>query len=94
MTTTIFFYSIEIFIDYLYLIVQSYVKVFQTNKILLSFFVPLMIYSNPHKDKSLILSDLKGKTGIYMWIHKESSRVYVGSPTDLSIRLGNYYSPS
>ena len=90
----LFFYSIEIFISYLYLVEQSYVEFFQTNEILLSFFVPLMIYSNPDKDKSLILSDLKGKTGVYMWIHKESSRIYVGSAIDLSIRLGNYYSPS
>lgn len=54
----------------------------------------MMIYPKPDRDKSRILSDLKGKTGIYMWTHKESSRVYIGSALDLSNRLGYYYTPS
>lgn len=78
----------------LLLIEQSNVDFSQTYEILLSFFVPVMIYHNPETDKSRILSDLKGKTGIYMWMHKESSRVYIGSALDLSIRLGYYYTPS
>jgi len=61
---------------------------------LLSIFVPVIIYPNPETDKSRILSDLKGKTGIYMWTHKQSSRVYIGSALDLSYRLSYYYTPS
>jgi group I intron endonuclease len=59
--------------------------------ILFSIFVPIMIY-NADKDKSQILTDLKGKAGIYMWIHKESGKRYIGSAFDLSSRLGNYLS--
>jgi group I intron endonuclease len=80
----------------LLLIEESNVEFLQTYDVLLSFFVPIMIYSNADTDKSRILSDLKGvhKTGIYMWSHKESGRVYVGSAVELSLRLGYYYTPS
>jgi len=47
-----------------------------------------MIYFNADTDKSQILSDNKGKVGIYMWTHIESGRRYVGSAVDLSKRLG------
>lgn len=59
--------------------------------ILFSIFVPIMIY-NADKDKSQILTDLKGKAGIYLWIHKESGKRYIGSAFDLSKRLKDYYS--
>lgn len=42
-------------------------------------------------EKSQILSDNKGKISIYMWIHLESGRRYVGSTLDSSIRLLKYY---
>jgi len=54
---------------------------------------PVIIYSNADTDKSQILTDNKGKTGIYLWIHKESNKKYVGSALDLSKRLSYYYSP-
>jgi hypothetical protein len=38
----------------------------------MSSFVPLMIYHNAETEKDKILKDNKGKTGIYMWIHKKS----------------------
>jgi len=43
-------------------------------KILLSTFVPVMIYSNIDTDKLQILKDTKGKTGVYIFIHKESGK--------------------
>jgi group I intron endonuclease len=69
---------------------------FQTHEILssLSFFVPIMIYPNAEIDKSRILSDTKGKTGIYMWVHLESGKRYVGSAFDISKRLSNYFNQS
>jgi group I intron endonuclease len=54
---------------------------------------PMIIYMNAETEKSQILSSNKGKTGIYQWIHKESGKIYIGSATDLSKRLRNYYSP-
>ena len=60
---------------------------------LLSSFVPVKIYHNADTEKSLILSDNKGKAGIYMWTHKETGKFYIGSAVDLSKRLSTYYSP-
>lgn len=53
----------------------------------------LIVYNNTETDKSQILSDNKGKTGIYLWTNKESGKRYVGSAVDLSRRLKDYYSP-
>ena len=60
----------------------------------LSSFVPVMIYYNLETDKSQILSDNKGKTGIYMWTHLEIGRIYIGSAFELFIRLNKYFTPS
>lgn len=64
----------------------------EETEILLSFFVPVMIYHNPDTDKSRILLESKGKTGIYLWTHKESGKIYIGSAFDLSKRLKDYFS--
>ena len=54
----------------------------------------VIIYLNAKTDRSSILSNNKGRAGIYMWTHLESGRIYVGSAFDLSKRLKNYYSPT
>src|SRR5690606_28603573 len=54
----------------------------------------VIVYSNAETDKSKILSDNKGKAGIYLWTHKESGKKYIGSAVDLSKRLKDYFSPS
>jgi hypothetical protein len=51
-----------------------------------------IIFNNAEIDKSQILSDNKGKAGIYLWTHKESGKRYVGSAFNLSKRLTNYFS--
>jgi group I intron endonuclease len=56
----------------------------------LTIFVPIMISSNADSDKSKILSDNKGKAGIYQWTHIESGKMYIGSAVNLSRRLKNY----
>jgi len=63
-----------------------------SSEFVLSSFVPVMIYHNLETDKSRILSDNKGKAGIYMWTHLKSGKRYIGSAVDLSKRLSNYYS--
>ena len=55
-------------------------------------FVPIVTYNNAETDKSKILSDNKGKAGIYQWTHIESGKIYIGSAIDLSKRLNRYYS--
>jgi group I intron endonuclease len=51
----------------------------------------VIVYSNAETDKSKILFDNKGKTGIYQWTHKGSGKIYIGSAVDLSKRLKKYY---
>lgn len=53
---------------------------------------PEIIYDNVEIDRSRILSDNKGRSGIYMFKHIESGKVYVGSSVDLSKRLSLYFS--
>jgi group I intron endonuclease len=52
----------------------------------------VIIYTNAETDKSQILSDNKGKAGIYQWTHKKSGKIYIGSAVDLSLRLKGYFS--
>lgn len=51
-----------------------------------------MIFHNADSDKSRILSDLKGKAGIYMWTNIESGKIYVGSAFNITERMYNYFS--
>lgn len=55
-------------------------------------FIPAIIYNNVETEKLQILKDNKSKAGIYLWVHKESGKNYVGSAVDLSTRLGKYFS--
>jgi hypothetical protein len=51
----------------------------------------VIVYNNADTDKSQILLDNKGKTGVYMWTHIETGKIYVGSAIDLSKRLSLYF---
>jgi group I intron endonuclease len=53
---------------------------------------PVIVYNNAETDRLQILSENKGKAGIYLWTHKETNKMYVGSAVDLSRRLKDYYS--
>jgi group I intron endonuclease len=63
-----------------------------SNSFIFSCLVPMMIYRNAETDKSQILSDTKGKTGIYMWTNIQSGKIYIGSAFDLSKRFSQYFS--
>ena len=67
-------------------------KIYLFNKSLLN--QSIIVYYNAEMERLQILSENKGKTGIYLWTHKESGKLYVGSAVDLSRRLKDYYSPS
>jgi hypothetical protein len=73
--------------------ILSSFSLIEESNILFSIFVPIMIY-NAEIDKAKILSDNKGKTGIYLWRHNESGKIYIGSALDLNKRLRNYCSKS
>ena len=59
-----------------------------------SLVLPVLIYSNPKSDKSKILSENKGKPGIYLWKNKKNGKKYVGSSVNLANRLRNYFNTS
>src|SRR5690242_16413417 len=65
-----------------------------TMEFLFSIIVPVIIYQNPETDKTNILLDNKGKTGVYQWKHNESGKIYIGSAGNLSKRLSLYFSPN
>src|SRR5688572_7336099 len=50
------------------------------------------VYNNADTDKLQILTENKGKSGIYQWTHIESNKSYIGSAVDLSKRFKCYYS--
>lgn len=54
--------------------------------------VPVVIYSDLKVDKKTILKDNKGKSGVYRWINKVNGDAYIGSATDLTRRLRDYFS--
>jgi group I intron endonuclease len=53
--------------------------------------VPIKTY-NASKDKSLIYTENKNKSGIYRWNNKVTNKSYVGSSLNLDRRLSIYYS--
>lgn len=88
----VLFYTFSLFIEisklFLIIFIQNNLGVDES--VLISF-APIIVYSNADRDKSKILSDNKGKAGIYMWTHLESDRIYIGSAIDLSKRFKNYF---
>jgi len=53
--------------------------------------VPVVTYLNSDTDKLLILKENKGKTGIYKWTNLKNNNCYIGSSTNLSVRISRYY---
>jgi group I intron endonuclease len=48
-------------------------------------------YDNADMDKLRILSENKGKGGVYMWTHKATGKRYIGSSLDLRRRFSEYF---
>lgn len=57
-------------------------------------FNPIKVYNNMLDDKSLIVSELKNKSGIYLIHNLVNGKQYVGSSKNLNQRLSSYYSLS
>lgn len=53
--------------------------------------VPALVYLNPDKEKELILSENKGRSGIYRWVHLESGKSYIGSAKNFHLRFKQYF---
>ena len=54
--------------------------------------IPVITYINIEGQKSLILNNNKGKTGIYCWTNLINSKSYIGSANDLRTRFYVYFS--
>jgi hypothetical protein len=52
---------------------------------------PMVTYINADTDKFNILTDNKGKSGVYRFTNTKTGFSYIGSTRDLSIRLRNYF---
>lgn len=55
---------------------------------------PALIYTNPDDHKGLIAKQNKGKSGVYLRVHKDSGKSYVGSSTKLNDRFRRYFNHS
>jgi group I intron endonuclease len=53
--------------------------------------VPIKIYENAYVQKAQILSENKGKSGIYRWTNNTNGKSYIGSAVNLAIRIFQYY---
>jgi len=54
-------------------------------------FLPVKTYNNPETQKLDILKENREKSGIYLWENKINGNFYVGSSTNLSLRLIKYF---
>ena len=53
--------------------------------------MPEVCYNNPDTEKSLILNENRGKSGVYRWTNKINGKWYVGSSVNLSKRFSVYF---
>lgn len=55
-------------------------------------FTPAAVYENAYITKSQILSENKGKSGIYLWRNLINGKTYIGSAVNLKSRMNHYFS--
>lgn len=55
---------------------------------------PIIAYDDCDRLKLKIVTENKGKFGIYRWINKVNGKTYIGSSANLGKRLSNYYNLS
>jgi hypothetical protein len=53
---------------------------------------PVVLYDNADENKLNILADNRDKIGVYRWTNKKNSNAYIGSSTNISVRMYTYYS--
>jgi len=52
------------------------------------------VFENPTTDRKEISLFLKGKSGVYLWLHKTNGKYYIGSSVNLRYRFYDYFSSS
>lgn len=56
--------------------------------------IPTVSYKNVEEEKTQLIKDNKGKSGVYRWTNKINGKIYIGSSSDLGRRLSEYFRPS
>lgn len=51
-----------------------------------------ILYVNTLENKAKIVKENKDKSGVYMWIHTESNKIYIGSSINIGRRFAGYFS--
>ena len=52
---------------------------------------PVAVYKNLEAQKEQILTENKGKAGMYKWTNHTTGEIYIGGAVDLRKRLLNYF---
>jgi group I intron endonuclease len=52
-----------------------------------------LIYYKPKTNQTIIMTELKKKIGVYVWINTINKKVYIGSSVNLRSRIYTYFSP-
>jgi len=55
---------------------------------------PTYIFENFINNRDKIREKTKGLSGIYLWFNKVNGKCYIGSASDLYIRINNYFQPT
>jgi len=53
---------------------------------------PVVIYDNADVDKMRILTENRMKVAVYRWVNKVNGNIYIGSSTNLHVRMYTYFS--
>lgn len=53
---------------------------------------PVVIYDNADVDKIRILTENRKKVAVYRWVNKVNGNIYIGSSTNLHVRMYTYFS--
>ena len=69
----------------------SIITLFDIDPFLLCAIIPIKSYSNAAADKSRVLKENKGKSGVYLWTNLINGKSYIGSSDNLRRRLNNYF---
>lgn len=54
--------------------------------------IPVKVSEDAAASKDQILTDNKGKSGVYCWTNKLTGKTYIGSSVNLSVRFYTYFS--
>ena len=56
-----------------------------------AFLTPVYVNYEPKSEKASILTENKGKSGVYRWIYNVKDKTYIGSSANLTIRFNVYF---